>query len=65
MGLVVTHQRNQRMPNLDEVVRVRVPRKLKERLARIANSKCKSIPEATREAVLSYVQSQEQKNQAA
>jgi hypothetical protein len=59
---VVTQKR---MPTLDEIIRVRIPKRLKQRLAKVADSKCKKLPEATREAVLAYVDAAEKGRQAA
>jgi len=43
------------------MMRFRVPRKLRARLERIAMVKCKTVTEVSREAVHTYVETEEKK----
>lgn len=44
--------------SFDEVIKFRIPKKLKARLERIANFKGKKLSEVSREALLSYADSE-------
>ena len=45
----------------DAVIRFRAPRELESRLARIAKHRVKRLPEISREAVVAYVEREEQR----